>query len=286
MDGDTTKALEVPGFYLNNVRRNVTDGTCSYSFTTFVTESRHIFVCGQNWLTPYRTSSARAHLEFNGLDHDDYITQISGGSFHVTLLTAKGFAFSGGEPGSKIAQFDTASYFGFKKITLLGDERIKIVRSKCDHTILVTESDKIYLFGMGLKSHPDGIYWNQSETLHQLVLPNATELNPKVFDISLGRYAVHIVCLNEVHSIGNNENGTLNISDAAYGITADVTEPICARNIPIYTATNERLAVSTGEYHCFVYAVSDASLGQSYFFIKLNESIQSGKFSDVEIYYH
>ena len=58
--------------------------------------------------------------------------------------------YSGGETGSKLAQIDSSSYSGFKKITIIS-EPIKIVKFRCDQSVIVTVSNLVYMFGSGLR---------------------------------------------------------------------------------------------------------------------------------------
>jgi alpha-tubulin suppressor-like RCC1 family protein len=284
---DYFRMEKLPPFELTYPRRAidvepliVTHVTCSYSFTTFVCNNKHIFVCGQNWLLCSRQSRQCVYMEFNELEEDEHIESISGGSFHCMLLTNKGNVYSGGEPGFKLAQPDAIhSYDGFRKVSLF-KERVKIVKCKCDQSVVVTLSNRVYVFGSVTQKGMNS-FVPLDNGMFELKLPNLLVM-PNIIDVALSRYGVHVVTQFEIFSAGYNEHCSLNIG-SSFQEEGEIPHTLSSKGCPILPGRGERYAVACGEHQTIVYLLPFDSTS-NHFFQKLKARIEKPCiYADVEI---
>ena len=130
------------------------------------------------------------------------------------------------------------------------------------------------------------MYWSETNELYSLKLPESTLLRP-IVDISLGRYATHVVYQNEIFSLGNNEHATLNIGSEAINKlnynNADVAVPMSSSGCILQPHSSQRYAVASGEYHTIVYLLPYDLASINWFHSRLLTMSNQFKFSDVDI---
>jgi len=265
---------------------SVTHIACSYSFTTFVCNNKYVFVSGQNWLNSNRLSASRVLLPFNDLMHGEYIVRLSAGSFHCMLLTNMGRVFSGGENSSKLAQPSNCGTFdGFRLVTALGEKRAKLVRCKCDASVIVTCDNEVYLFIISTKKkkYCDEVNIDGFSGVYRFILPNNRPL-PPVIDVVMGRDSIHVVTREEIFSGGTNEDGELNLSSSGLN-EADLIDGSVARSsfgCPITPNSSQRLAIACGEHHTIVFTLNDTSADSILFLKKLTMARQLKRWTDID----